>query len=111
MGRPWHNRHSSCTTNVYKLDAYDEARWLNSEFRQCASMVPCPCGLTMVNNISPPLNLASRDFACTAQVESTINQQLRQNKTRDWYMYIPQKTAIKVNANTGKIFMMSVDWS
>ena len=22
MDRPWLNRHSSCTTNVYKLDAY-----------------------------------------------------------------------------------------
>ena len=32
--------------------------------RQYASRVPCPRGLTMVCEMFPPLNLASRDIAC-----------------------------------------------
>ena len=65
LGRPWHNRYSSCTTNVYKLDVYAGARGFDPELRQYASRVPSPCGLTVVYKISPSLNLASRDIACT----------------------------------------------
>ena len=53
-----------CNTNVYKLDAY-------ADRRQYASRVPFPCGLTVVYEISPPLNLASRD------ITRIINQQLK----------------------------------
>ena len=35
------------------------------DFRQYASRVPCPWGLTVVYKYSTPLNLASRDIACT----------------------------------------------
>ena len=59
------NRYSGCTTNIYKLDAYAGARGFDPELRQYASRVPSPCGLTVVYKISPPLNLASRDIACT----------------------------------------------
>ena len=38
----------SCTANVYKLDAYAGARGFNPEFRQYASRVSGPCGLTVV---------------------------------------------------------------
>ena len=66
MGRPWLNQHStcSCTTNVYKLDA---SCWhgFNPYLCQYVSRVSCPCGLTVVYEISPSLNLASRDITCT----------------------------------------------
>ena len=32
-GRPWPNRYSSCTTNIYQLDAYAGARF-DPELRQ-----------------------------------------------------------------------------
>ena len=42
------------------------APMLNTELRQYASRVPsCPCGLMVVYEIAPPLQLASRDIACT----------------------------------------------
>ena len=65
-GRPWPlpNRYS-CTTNVYKLDAYAGARGFDPELRQYASRVLCPCGLTVVYTIYSQLNLASRDIAFT----------------------------------------------
>ena len=56
-GRPWPNRYSGCTTNIYQLDAYAGAHRFNPELRQYASRVPTPCGLTVVYKISPPLNL------------------------------------------------------
>ena len=37
-GRPWPNRHSSCTTNVCKLDAYTYARARAGSILSCASM-------------------------------------------------------------------------
>ena len=60
-----HSLYSSCTTNVYKLDAYAGAHMFDPELRQYAFRVPSPCGLTAVYKIPPPLNLASRDIACT----------------------------------------------
>ena len=38
------------------------AREFDPELRQYTSRVPSPYGLTVVNKISPPLNLASRDI-------------------------------------------------
>ena len=55
----------SCTTNVYKMDAYAGARGFDPELRQYASSVPSPCVLTVINTIALPLNWASRDIACT----------------------------------------------
>ena len=52
-------------TNVYKLDAYADARGFDPELRQYASRVPSSCGLMVVYKLSPPLNLASRYIACT----------------------------------------------
>ena len=42
----------------YGLDAYAGAgaRWFDREFRQYASRVPSPCGLTAVYKISQQLN-------------------------------------------------------
>ena len=37
--RPWPNQYSSCTTNIYKLDAYAGARRFDPELRQYASRV------------------------------------------------------------------------
>ena len=67
-GLPWLNRRSSCATQVYKLDAYADARGFNDEYRKNASRVRYPCRLTVVYQNGPPLNLASR--------ESTINQHI-----------------------------------
>ena len=39
-GRPWPNRHSSCTANIYKLDAFAGARGFDPELHQYASRVP-----------------------------------------------------------------------
>ena len=47
-GSPCPNRYSSCTTNVYKLDAYAGPRGFDPELLQYASMVPSPYGLTVV---------------------------------------------------------------
>ena len=69
------NRYSSFTTNIYKLDGYAGARGFDPELRKYASMVPSPCGLTVVYKMSPPLNLTSRYRLYW--VESTINQQLK----------------------------------
>ena len=61
-GRPWLNQHSSCTTNkCLHMLLYG----FNPDFRQYASRVPCPCRLTVVYEISPPLNLACQDIVCT----------------------------------------------
>ena len=46
------------------MHAYAGAHGFDPELRQYASRVPCPCGLTVVHKISPPLNLASRDITC-----------------------------------------------
>ena len=54
-----------CTTNVYKLDAYAGAPGFYPEFRQYASRVSGPCGLTVVYKMSLPFNLTSLDIACT----------------------------------------------
>ena len=43
----------------------------NPDLCQYASSVPCPCRLTVVCEISPPLNMARYDIAC---VESSINR-------------------------------------
>ena len=66
-GSSWPNRYSTTcsTTNVYKLDVYAGSHGFDPELRQYASRVPSPCGLTVVYKISPPLNLAGRDIACT----------------------------------------------
>ena len=64
-GRPWPNQYSDCTTNMYKLDAYAGARGFDPELRQHASRVPSPCELMVVYKLFPPLNLVSRDIACT----------------------------------------------
>ena len=37
VGRPWPYRYSSCTTNVYNLDAYAGARGFDPELRQYVS--------------------------------------------------------------------------
>ena len=42
----------------YKLDAYAGA----GSNLTCASRVPCPCGLTVIYEISLPFNLASQDM-------------------------------------------------
>ena len=55
----------SCTTNVYKLDAYAGAHRFDPELPQYASRISSPCGLTVVYKMSTPLNWASRDIACT----------------------------------------------
>ena len=60
-----HNRHSSCTTNVYNLDVY-------AGVSSVCVRVPCPYGLTVVYKVSPPLNLASLDITCT---EYKLNRQ------------------------------------
>ena len=64
-GRPWPNIYIGCTTNIYKLDAYAGAPVFDPELGQYASWVRSPYGLTVVYKILPPLNLASRDIACT----------------------------------------------
>ena len=79
-GRPWPNRYSSCTTNVYKLDPYTGAPGFDPELRQYSSRVPSPCGLTVVSNIFPPLNLASRDIACTKKNHQYVTLHQNQDK-------------------------------
>ena len=39
-GRPWPNRYSCCTVNVYKLDAYAGARGFDPEFMRLGCQVP-----------------------------------------------------------------------
>ena len=59
----------SCIANVYKLGAYAVAGLILG-----ASRVPCPCGLPVVYEITPPLNLASLDIACTESNLQTNNK-------------------------------------
>ena len=40
-----------------------------------ASRMQCPCGLTVVYNISPPLNLASRDIAFVDRFQTNVTGQ------------------------------------
>ena len=68
----WPNRYSSCSTNIYKLDAYAGALGFGPELRHYESKVPSPCGLTVVYKMSPLLNSESRDRLYWD--ESTINQ-------------------------------------
>ena len=56
---------STYTANVHKLDPYDVAGSILTYGSMILHGFSCPCGLTVVNDIFPPLNLASRDIACT----------------------------------------------
>ena len=75
-GHPWPYQYSSCTTNIYKLDAYAGARGFVPELRQDASRMPSPCGLTVVYKNSPPWKLGKSRYRLY-WVESTIKQQFK----------------------------------
>ena len=55
------------------MDAYAGARGFDPELSQYASRVPSPYELTVVYNIFPPLNLASRDIARTVLYVCILN--------------------------------------
>ena len=57
------------------LEAYAAASGFSPDLRQYASRMSCPCGLTVVYEISP----SSR--YCLYWVESTINQELKKKKS------------------------------
>ena len=63
--RLWLNQHSSCTNKCLQVGTL-----LTPELRQYASRVPYPCGLMVVYEISPPLNLASQDISYTEWIDS-----------------------------------------
>ena len=55
-------RHNSCATNCLQARRLCW-RWFKPDLHQYGSRVPCPCGLTVVYEISLPL--ARRGIACT----------------------------------------------
>ena len=50
---------------VNRKDDYTRAQGFNPKLRQYIPRVPGTCGLTLVYKISPPLDLASWDIACS----------------------------------------------
>ena len=68
--------HDSSIVQVIVLPSWTPmlSRWFNHDLRQHS--MACPCGLTVVYEISPPLHLESRHIAFTEWIKQKTNKGL-----------------------------------